>query len=140
MIGFLRGLRDRRRQRESSERRAQLRRKAGISPQPLESLLPGEPYSDGVAQNFANVLIAQEAEATRRAGSLDRSHNYTFGETRDGSHSHSHGSHSHSLGNISHGSHSHSISDGAHSHSYSHSHDSGSSFDSSSSGGGDSSW
>lgn len=51
-----------RREKEARERRAQLRRKAGIGSYepPLVSLLPGEPYRDGVADDFVLRLIAQE--------------------------------------------------------------------------------
>lgn len=63
---MFRWIRERRQRRESEarERREQLRRKAGISSNepPLVSLLPGEPYRDGGAHDFALRLIAQASQ------------------------------------------------------------------------------
>lgn len=67
---MFRMLRERRqrREREAAERRAKLRHKAA----PLESLRPGEPFPDGVAMSFADVLIAQAEQ--------DGSHRHTVSD------------------------------------------------------------
>lgn len=145
---MFRWLRERRqrKQKESAERRAQLRRKAQVSGpagarQQLSyyaSVSPDETsrMPDGVAENFAAQLVAiemaKDADSTDSGRHVAQSHHGSSDNT-GGSLSHSHHGHS---------SHDHGSSHSSHDYGSSHSssYDSGSYDSGSSSSGSDSSW